>query len=138
MVSPLHHLLVLLFISTTPTFPASTPSVSPASPASEHQLQSLRRRTPSATRRATFPQHRPTVCVAVLSWNRLDLLRQTLSSAIDLLEASGLRYNIAWVDNGSDNQTAIAGILRDYQVRGGAAAGRRCCRKERKCPVYWK
>ena len=103
MVTPFHYLLVLLLIFTIPTLPASTPSVSRA----------------SATRRTIFPQHRPTVCVAVLSWNRLDLLRQTLSSAIDLLEASGLRYNIAWVDNGSDNQTAIAGVLHDYQVCDG-------------------
>ena len=47
----------------------------------------------------------PTLCVCVLSYKRLDLLRVTLRSIIRHLEdvETGLPYEIVWVDNGSDN-----------------------------------
>ena len=46
----------------------------------------------------------PEVCVCVLSYRRLDLLRTTLRSIIQHLEDGerGLAYEVVWVDNGSD------------------------------------
>ena len=47
----------------------------------------------------------PDVCVCVLSYQRLDLLRTTLRSIIDHIEADerGVSYELVWVDNGSNN-----------------------------------
>ena len=47
----------------------------------------------------------PDVCVCVLSYQRLDLLRTTLRSIVDHIEADerGVSYELVWVDNGSDN-----------------------------------
>ena len=46
----------------------------------------------------------PELCVCVLSYKRLDLLRTTLRSIIRHLEdvEVGLPYELVWVDNGSD------------------------------------
>ena len=56
----------------------------------------------SIARHLTFS---PTLCVCVLSYKRLDLLRVTLTSIVTHLETveRGLAYEIVWVDNGSDD-----------------------------------
>lgn len=66
--------------------------------------------------RSNFPELHPTVCVCVLSWNRLDLLRRTLTSAIGFMEREDVRYEIAWVDNGSDDREELSRLLRDFHV----------------------
>ena len=67
--------------------------------------------------RTVFPQHHPDVCVCVLSLNRLDLLERTLRSTIEHLEADEplLRYELVWVDNGSD-PAAVARFLPRFQI----------------------
>ena len=47
----------------------------------------------------------PELCVCVLSFKRLDLLRTTLRSIVQHLETDerGLAYELVWVDNGSDD-----------------------------------
>ena len=66
--------------------------------------------------RAVFPEVSPEVCVCVLSWNRLDLLRRTLTSAVGLLETLSVSYEIVWVDNGSNNHTELTQILLDFPI----------------------
>jgi hypothetical protein len=54
--------------------------------------------------RASFPENNPQICLAFLSCcDRTDLLNHTIAGAIRHLEEepSYLRYEIAWVDNGS-------------------------------------
>ena len=68
--------------------------------------------TPSSVakrvRRRRFPEDRPHICLAFLSCcGRTDLLNHTISAAIRHMEEdepSFLRYEIAWVDNGSGRE----------------------------------
>lgn len=57
-------------------------------------------RNASARRVSLSPQ----LCVCVLSFQRLDLLRTTLRTMVEHLESveRGLAYELVWVDNGSD------------------------------------
>lgn len=69
--------------------------------------------------RQVFPQTDPHVCLAFLSCcDRQDLLRHTLGSAIRHMEQDepeNLRYEIAWVDNGS-KEHLTQDILDNYQI----------------------
>lgn len=72
-------------------------------------------------RRRTFPQvdKDPHVCLAFLSCcGRIDLLNHTLAAAIRHMEEDepdNLRYEIAWVDNGS-GEGLTQEILDSYQI----------------------
>ncbi len=57
---------------------------------------------PAPPRRALT--HSPQLCVCVLSYKRLDLLRTTLRSIVSHLEQveTSVAYELVWVDNGSD------------------------------------
>ena len=71
-------------------------------------------------RRRAFPQKdKPHVCLAFLSCcDRTDLLNHTLAAAIRHMEEDeprNLRYEIAWVDNGSGAQSTQE-ILNSYQI----------------------
>ena len=60
----------------------------------------------------------PEICVCVLSYKRLDLLRKTLSAIVDHLEnvERGLAYEIVWVDNGS-NETERQSLHRELAIK---------------------
>eukprot|EP00934_Nitzschia_sp_Nitz4_P009189 Nitzschia sp. Nitz4//scaffold59_size112058//110258//111966//NITZ4_004131-RA/size112058-augustus-gene-0.97-mRNA-1//1//CDS//3329555189//9179//frame0 len=62
--------------------------------------------TRSILSRSSFPENSPHICLALLSCcDRTDLLNHTLAGVIRHMEEdepSFLRYEIAWVDNGSD------------------------------------
>jgi hypothetical protein len=70
-------------------------------------------------RRSTYPQSNPHICLAFLSCcDRTDLLNHTLAGAIRHMEEdepSYLRYEIAWVDNGSDPDKTTY-IKETYQI----------------------
>ena len=71
-------------------------------------------------RRRRFPQtDSPHVCLAFLSCcDRIDLLNHTLAAAIRHMEEDephNLRYEIAWVDNGSEAQLTDE-IMKNYQI----------------------
>jgi GT2 family glycosyltransferase len=70
-------------------------------------------------RRRRYPESNPHVCLAFLSCcNRIDLLNHTLAAAIRHLEEDEprtLRYEIAWVDNGS-RQELVQSIIETYQI----------------------
>lgn len=78
--------------------------------------------TSSQQYRRRYPERNPHVCLAFLSCcNRIDLLNYTLAAAIRHLEddePSGLRYEIAWVDNGSSarNSESVQYILNTYPI----------------------
>lgn len=69
--------------------------------------------------RHNFPETAPHVCLAFLSCcDRTDLLNHTLAGVIRHMEEDEppfLRYEIAWVDNGSDPQ-GTAAIADSYQI----------------------
>lgn len=70
-------------------------------------------------RRSSYPESQPHICLAFLSCcDRTDLLNHTLAGAIRHMEddePSFLRYELAWVDNGSDpDRTAY--IKERYQI----------------------
>lgn len=69
--------------------------------------------------RAQFPQAEPHICLAFLSCcGRTDLLNHTIAAAIRHMEQDepkGLRYEIAWVDNGS-GKDLTATIEESYQI----------------------
>ena len=70
--------------------------------------------------RANFPeQTEPHVCLAFLSCcGRTDLLNHTIAAAIRHMEQDepkGLRYEIAWVDNGSGSDLTTS-IEESYQI----------------------
>lgn len=69
--------------------------------------------------RRSFPESDPHVCLAFLSCcGRTDLLNHTMAAAIRHMEEdepSFLRYEIAWVDNGSG--TELTSVIEDtYQI----------------------
>lgn len=70
-------------------------------------------------RRRNYPESQPHVCLAFLSCcNRIDLLNHTIAGAIrhlELDEPKELRYEIAWVDNGSD-QDLTSKIISTYEI----------------------
>ena len=57
------------------------------------------------------------MCLAAVSYKRLELLRRTFSAVVEHLETSEptLRYEIAWVDNGSD-EGELEQLGSDIQV----------------------
>jgi hypothetical protein len=70
--------------------------------------------------RQYFPQtDDPHICLAFLSCcDRIDLLKHTIEGAIRHMEndePEGLKYEIAWVDNGSDNEL-VQTIMDSYQI----------------------
>ena len=69
--------------------------------------------------RSSYPQSDPHICLAFLSCcQRTDLLNHTLAGAIRHMEEdepSFLRYEIAWVDNGSDKDKT-SDIVESYQI----------------------
>eukprot|EP00980_Cylindrotheca_fusiformis_P001504 scaffold346_cov116-Cylindrotheca_fusiformis.AAC.18 len=69
--------------------------------------------------RSSYPEKHPHICLAFLSCcGRTDLLNHTLAGAIRHMEEdepSFLRYEIAWVDNGS-GETATSQILDSYEI----------------------
>jgi GT2 family glycosyltransferase len=68
--------------------------------------------------RASYPETDPQVCLAFLSCcGRTDLLNHTLAAAIRHMEEDevNLRYEIAWVDNGSGQERTSA-IEGSYQI----------------------
>lgn len=70
-------------------------------------------------RRRSYPEQQPHICLAFLSCcQRTDLLNHTLAGTIRHMEEdepSFLRYEVAWVDNGSDR--TLTSIIRDtYQI----------------------
>lgn len=69
--------------------------------------------------RSSYPEKDPHVCLAFLSCcGRTDLLNHTLAGAIRHMEEdepSFLRYEIAWVDNGSGEALTDA-ILDSYEI----------------------
>lgn len=70
-------------------------------------------------RRSRYPETDPHVCLAFLSCcGRTDLLNFTIAGAIRHMEEDEpdfLRYEIAWVDNGSGNDAAST-ISNSYQI----------------------
>jgi hypothetical protein len=70
-------------------------------------------------KRKNFPETNPHICLAFLSCcGRTDLLNHTLAGAIRHLEEDEpdwLRYEIAWVDNGSGPEKTRE-ILKSYQI----------------------
>ena len=85
--------------------------------------------TPSGSTSANLFDHRrlnlsPELCVCVLSYKRLDLLRTTLSSIITHLEGTetDVAYEIAWVDNGSDEAERQA-LARDFKIEKALMLG---------------
>ena len=72
----------------------------------------------------TPPNLSPELCVCVLSYKRLDLLRTTLSSIITHLEGTetDVAYEIAWVDNGSDEAERQA-LARDFKIEKALMLG---------------
>jgi len=83
--------------------------------------QSSRVATPSSSviRRRNFPEQDPHVCLAFLSCcGRTDLLNHTMAAAIHHMEEDEpkhLRYEIAWVDNGSGDDLTSK-IMESYQI----------------------
>mmetsp|Transcript_11864 Transcript_11864/g.18201 ORF Transcript_11864/g.18201 Transcript_11864/m.18201 type:complete len:498 (-) Transcript_11864:110-1603(-) len=83
--------------------------------------QSARVATPSSPviSRKKFPEQDPHVCLAFLSCcGRTDLLNHTIAAAIRHMEEdepNHLRYEIAWVDNGSDIDLTNK-ILESFQI----------------------
>jgi hypothetical protein len=69
--------------------------------------------------RSSYPEKDPHICLAFLSCcGRTDLLNHTLAGAIRHMEEDEpafLRYEVAWVDNGS-GKTATSGILENYEI----------------------
>jgi hypothetical protein len=69
--------------------------------------------------RAAYPEKDPHICLAFLSCcGRTDLLNHTLAGAIRHMEEdepSFLRYEIAWVDNGSGS-AKTSDITDSYQI----------------------
>ena len=59
----------------------------------------------------------PSLCICVLSHQRLDLLRTTLRSIVHHMEQveRGLAYEIVWVDNGS-NETERHALHREFAI----------------------
>ena len=57
---------------------------------------------------------RPALCVAVLSYQRLDLLNRTLSAVLSHLHRNEptIPFEVAWVDNGSDDQMGLLDIAK--------------------------
>ena len=70
-------------------------------------------------RRSVYPETKPHVCLAFLSCcGRTDLLNLTIAGAIRHMEQDEpdfLRYEIAWVDNGS-GEVATSVISNSYQI----------------------
>ena len=81
----------------------------------------VRTTQPSTPRlkRSTYPSQKPHICLAFLSCcGRTDLLNHTLHGAIRHLEQDepdSLRYEIAWVDNGSGPELTQP-ILDSFQI----------------------
>ncbi|KAG7347251.1 trypsin-like peptidase domain containing protein [Nitzschia inconspicua] len=75
-------------------------------------------------KRSKFPENDPHVCLAFLSCcERLDLLNHTIAGAIRHMEEdepSFLRYEIAWVDNGSSKESTDA-IRDSFQMERALA-----------------
>jgi len=71
------------------------------------------------TTRSNFPEEEPHICLAFLSCcGRTDLLNHTVAAAIRHMEEDepkGLRYEIAWVDNGSGADLTTP-IEESYQI----------------------
>jgi hypothetical protein len=69
--------------------------------------------------RSSYPETEPQICLAFLSCcQRTDLLNHTLAAAIRHMEEdepSFLKYEIAWVDNGSDKDKTSE-IVDNYQI----------------------
>ena len=69
--------------------------------------------------RARYPETDPQICLAFLSCcGRTDLLNNSIAAAIRHLEEDepgGLRYEFAWVDNGSGSDLTTP-ILESYQI----------------------
>jgi hypothetical protein len=69
--------------------------------------------------RSSFPAKNPHVCLAFLSCcGRTDLLNHTLAGVIRHMEEDEpefLRYEIAWVDNGSGEEMTTS-IIDSYQI----------------------
>ena len=66
----------------------------------------------------------PEVCVCLLSYKRLDLLRTTLASIVEHLETAeaGLAYELVWVDNGSDEAERHA-LHREFRFEKALMLG---------------
>jgi len=83
--------------------------------------QSARATSPSfpTVKRRSFPEQDPHICLAFLSCcERTDLLNHTIAAAIRHMEEDepeSLRYEIAWVDNGS-GPDLTQDILDSYQI----------------------
>jgi len=83
--------------------------------------QSARMNIPTSPtrKRRNFPEQNPHVCLAFLSCcKRTDLLNHTIAAAIRHMEEDEpkhLRYEIAWVDNGSGADFTDE-ILESYQI----------------------
>eukprot|EP00854_Cymbomonas_tetramitiformis_P029388 gene29388-36600_t len=56
------------------------------------------------------------LCICVLSYNRIDLLRKTLTAVTQHLreDEPHLEYGIAWVDNGSEDKDELQRILYEF------------------------
>ena len=85
--------------------------------------------TPSGSTSASLFDHRrlnlsPELCVCVLSYKRLDLLRTTLSSIITHLEGTetDVAYEIAWVDNGSEEDLTRR-VVDNFEIEHALPAG---------------
>ena len=82
----------------------------------------------AAAAAAAEPERRlsltPTLCVCVLSCNRLDLLRTTLHAIVRHLEEDepALSYEIVWVDNGSDDAERHA-LHREFKIEKALLLG---------------
>ncbi|CAJ1951479.1 unnamed protein product [Cylindrotheca closterium] len=70
-------------------------------------------------RRLNYPENQPHICLAFLSCcGRTDLLNATIAGAIRHMEEDEpyfLRFEIAWVDNGSGKE-ATSSISNSYQI----------------------
>jgi hypothetical protein len=80
--------------------------------------------TTPGIKRSTYPSQNPDICLAFLSCcGRTDLLNHTLHGAIRHLEQDepdSLRYEIAWVDNGSGEELTQP-ILDSFQIEHALA-----------------
>ena len=74
--------------------------------------------------RSRYPEDEPQICLAFLSCcGRTDLLNHTIAAAIRHMEQDepkGLRYEIAWVDNGSGADLTTP-IQESYQIEHALA-----------------
>jgi hypothetical protein len=63
------------------------------------------------------PPGPPDVCLGFISWNRLRLLDMTVHSTLEHLQNVEplVRYEMVWVDNGSQNQTERSIILNKFE-----------------------